>query len=275
MIRQIALQLSLIVLFVVLGRPEYASAGVPVRHDDPNCRRCHSGADATAVSPAGERSRCTGCHQQATAKDDDGLSFHGDSRVSCTHCHRYHDPDVVLTARGDISLAALAGVDREHCRACHAPGRRLDQLSAGHEAAAAVYHRDATVLAGLSPSAACRGCHSRDTGIAAWQGAIEGRAISFADHTSHPCEVVVQPGQATVGSWIQQDIDPRLRLPGGKIECVTCHDLTAKTPDLLVAFDRPRDLCLGCHLLKRETPGPIAALDLTLAKKSQRYEGIN
>ncbi len=273
--RQLARHLALVTLVVALGWIPARAGEDPGPHGDTDCRRCHANQEATAASVAAAREICTGCHRQATAATADRSLFHADVQVSCTHCHRYHEPDVVATTRGEVSLAALADVDLAHCRTCHAPGRRLDQLSAGHEAAAEIYHRQASTLAALSPSAACRGCHSRDSGVAAWQAAVEGQVVSLADHASHPCEVVVRPGQATVGSWIQDEIDPRLQLPGGRIECVTCHDLTATTPDLLVAFDRPRDLCVGCHRLKREAPGPIAALDLTSAKNTQRFKGIN
>ncbi len=226
-------------------------------------------AAATAARQlAADRAICLRCHATAIATTPAGLPFHADAQAPCVRCHRYHEPDVVQTGRGTLSLASLAGVDREHCRPCHGAGARRERLSAGHLAAAAIYHGNAAALAPLSPSAACRACHDRDTASSDWLGAVEGQAIAFAAHSSHPTEIRVRPGQPTAASWIREDIDPRLVLPGGRIECVTCHDLTSGTPDLLVAFERPRDLCLGCHLLKQEAPQTITVLDLTAAQKS-------
>jgi predicted CXXCH cytochrome family protein len=235
-------------------------------HDQARCNRCHGdGAAAGAVSL--DREACTGCHVKAARGDGQPQAlFHGDQSQSCVRCHRYHDADTVITPGGSLSLAALAGVDREHCRTCHQPQARRDRLSPGHEAAAALYHERAADLAGLSPSAACRACHSQGAGVEAWRHAVEGRAIAFADHTSHPCEIAVHPGQATVGSRIRPDIDPRLNLPAGQLECVTCHDLTADTPSSLVAFAAPSDLCLGCHQLKQPEPTTIVAIDLMSPK---------
>jgi predicted CXXCH cytochrome family protein len=42
-------------------------------------------------------------------------------------------------------------------------------------------------------------------------------------------------------------LDSRIRLFQGKIECVTCHDLTETADDLLVRFEAKYDLCTGCH----------------------------
>ncbi len=40
---------------------------------------------------------------------------------------------------------------------------------------------------------------------------------------------------------------PRLPLPAGRLECQTCHSLTAGTKDLLIPFADPYALCNGCH----------------------------
>ena len=128
-------------------------------HDQARCHRCHGGGAAVG-SVTLDREACTGCHVKAARGDGQAQAlFHGDQSQSCVRCHRYHDADTVITPRGSLSLAALEGVDREHCRTCHQPQARRDRLSPGHEAAAALYHEHAADLAGLSPSAACRACH--------------------------------------------------------------------------------------------------------------------
>lgn len=243
------------------------SPAVAAGHDDARCDRCHGAAAAAVGTVSVERDACTRCHVKAAraAGQPDAL-FHADPSQSCVRCHRYHDPQTVVTARGNLDLAALAGVNPEHCRTCHQPRARRDRLSPGHEAAATLYHERAGDLVGLSPSAACRACHGRNATLVAWRGASDSQPISFADHTSHPCDVPVRPGQATIGSRIRPDIDPRLAMPGGRLECVTCHDLTAETTSSLVAFADPRDLCLGCHQLKEPEPTTIAAIDLISPK---------
>jgi predicted CXXCH cytochrome family protein len=251
--------LPLLVILLILALP---AGGLAAGHDDASCRGCHAGGVASAADP----SKCLQCHAATSTATTAGFSFHAGTRKSCVDCHRFHDADVIATSRGDVSLAGLAGVDREHCRACHRSGARRERLSAGHLAAAGLYHANTSALAPLSPSAACRACHDRDSASSSWLGAVEGRLIVLDQHQSHPCEIAVRPGQATIGSWIRDDIDPRLVLPGGRIECVTCHDLTAGTPGLLVSLGQPADLCLGCHLLKKQAAPAITALALTTAK---------
>jgi hypothetical protein len=122
-------------------------------------------------------------------------------------------------------------------------------LSEGHRRAAAIFHRDYRYLNGISVSEACLLCHG--TGRAA-RGELtslaEGaRVPTFDPHGSHPTGIDVRPGRRKAGSRILRNIDPKLELVGGRIECITCHSLTAQTPYRLVEFETRENLCRSCH----------------------------
>jgi hypothetical protein len=45
------------------------------------------------------------------------------------------------------------------------------------------------------------------------------------------------------------ELDPKLVLVGGKVSCVTCHDLLNPEKDHLVRNDMGKDLCSECHTM--------------------------
>ncbi len=232
--------------------PEPVSASAP--HDGVSCTVCHGRGDRARSAGETElvrQDRCLDCH--ATAADAASSSiFHGQGR--CLGCHTFHDPGVVTTAAGTIDLAALAGVNRAHCRACHDGKGPLADLSESHRAAGRLYHEQADRLAGLPGSTPCLWCHS-EANATTWQAAATGDRIAFAEHASHPFGIPVKPGQGAVVRRMRDVIDPRIPLPEGRLECVSCHQLTAATRDRLIPFPSPKQLCLGCHQLNDQGGG--------------------
>jgi len=253
---------GLLVAAACLAAVAAAASDVPEAHRRLDCRRCHQSigtAESLQDSPR-IGALCVDCHTTAPATAAAGLSFHAGRGRRCQSCHAFHDLDVVDTGLGQVSLAALDTATVAHCRSCHAAGADPTALSDGHRAAAVLYHEQAAQLREVSPSAACLRCHSRGAATA-WTAGVKGDLILFEEHASHPVGIAVTPGAATALSWIQPEIDPRLPLPGGRVECQTCHAITADTKDRLIPFARPKDLCLGCHRLKpAPAPGPRAVL---------------
>lgn len=232
--------------------------------DDPHagiaCSTCHGARAVRAVAARGldapdpRSSTCRDCHRVAGrsgTRDAGGareaLGFHRDATADCTSCHSFHEPQRLQTAAGQLRIgsAGLTGTVPGHCAACHAQGSVLANLSPAHREAAALYHRDAALLAEASPSQGCLNCHAAGT-TSDWIDAASER-LTFNLHATHPLGVDVVPGSGQDERRLQASLDPRLRLFEGRIECQTCHSLTAATADLLVPFEQPYDLCLGCH----------------------------
>lgn len=247
-----------------------AQAASPATGKDPHaelsCAMCHRGASARAASfaAAGEpdpRSRtCRECHRDLARRAGGtaaALGFHRDKAADCAACHLFHERGRLKTAVGDLRTgqAGLARAVPGHCAACHADGAALGNLSPAHRAAAALYHRDAAQLADVSPSQGCLNCHAAGSG-SNWQQQAGGQTLTFNLHATHPLGVAVVAGSGRDERSIRPDLDPRLRLFDGRIECQTCHSLTTTTTDLLVDFAQPHDLCLGCHQLRNARPGP-------------------
>ena len=66
---------------------------------------------------------------------------------------------------------------------------------------------------------------------------------------------------------IRRELDPRIRLFDGDMECQTCHQLATRTRYALAAVESPKALCLGCHEFKR---GATPMGDRSLLASSDR-----
>ncbi|MFO7610847.1 MAG: cytochrome c3 family protein [Candidatus Krumholzibacteriia bacterium] len=238
-----------------------AAVAAPTGHDGISCRLCHADAGAVAAGggmPAAQQ-QCLACHPGARQAGP-APSFHGRGR--CLDCHGFHAPGTVTTAAGTLALEDLAGVARDHCLACHDGKGRLADLSDAHRAAGRLYHEHAASLRERSPSTPCLWCHS-DSRSTDWQAVPAADRLAFAEHASHPIGIPVRPGQGPVVRRMREVIDPRIPLPGGRLECVSCHQLTAATEDRLIPFPTAQELCVGCHQLNEPADRrPLAAAGL-------------
>ncbi len=265
---------------LLLSAASVAANGLSASAADPHegiaCARCHLGAAARAVATAGPddpdpRSRaCRTCHRDVSAKGSPAsrqLGFHDDPKADCAGCHTFHDLGRLKTSVGTLTMPAegLGDGVPAHCAGCHEPGADLSKLSPAHRAAAALYHRDAALLAGQSPSQGCLNCHASGSG-STWQGDAGGESLTFNQHATHPLGVEAVAGSGHDERRLRSPIDPRLRLFDGKVECQTCHSLTGGQRDLLVAFPTQPELCLGCHQLKNSGPTADTRLMASMAE---------
>jgi len=249
--KQLIASCTLMVAGILLIQGPVAAAPAPVAHNNAPCGSCHEGG-AAAVSHLAVKAACVACHRSAHQSGETGWS--GETRPidylrrndNCIQCHSFHDAAKVLTRAGAIDLRELADVDPGHCRACHGPRGDIATLSPAHLAAARLYHEDLASLRNLSLSDACLTCHSNNSS-SPWQGTAPGRILAFNEHASHPFGMRVTPGSGDSSNWIAHEIDPRLPLFRGRMECQTCHLLTADNDDLMVPFPAKYDLCKGCH----------------------------
>lgn len=271
-----ALVAVLLLSATAAGAAEASRSDAANPHAGISCSLCHGRVATRAVLAADgagpdPRSRaCRECHRDSrlrTSGTGAALGFHGDPAADCVGCHAFHEPGRVKTAAGDVRTGGnlLAPAASGHCAACHADGADLANLSPAHRAAAGLYHREAATLATQTPSEACLNCHAAGTG-SPWLRATGGQVLTFNPHASHPLGIEVIAGSGRDERSLRADLDPRLRLFDGRLECQTCHSLTAATEDLLVPFEQPYDLCLGCHKLRNPQPSSARrALMATMA----------
>lgn len=217
-----------------------AAAGAdPAGHGGLDCAACHQGSEVVRDTAA---RACLECHDPQPA----AVSFHAAARGRCTDCHSFHAPER-LVAGGDAFAHDLGNRDvTRHCAACHDGAGGTDGLSEGHRAATALYHGEPELLAQLTPSEACLLCHSRDDADPLLLALVDSPP-RFHAHASHPYGAPVAAAWNDGGFRIRDEVDPRLPLYDGRMECATCHDLTDDLPDRLVRFDTPMQMCLGCH----------------------------
>ena len=230
--------------------PAAAGSRNPAEHSQTDCAQCHSliaqtdNSDPTTVNLS---SRCRDCHGTLTEIDNQpATTFHKNPDRPCTDCHFFHDTEM-LTVAGTIFRFDFEGNSAAfQCYACHTDGMSLGNLSPGHQLAKKLYHTDSRLMTTLSPSETCMACHTSGSAVAA----VEMNGLTpprFSQHATHPLGVTVLPGSGNVTNQIRQQLDTRLPLHDGRVECQSCHSLTSKTAKNLINFDNTYDLCLGCH----------------------------
>jgi len=236
----------LMVLGVLLLASLNASAQIePPAHSGAECAGCHGGGVAPQRNAAQVSRECLSCHRMDRLRAGTA-SVHGRQNNRCLECHSFHAPTQVTVASNPSNRVPVGSLDSAHCQGCHGPSGNLGHLSPAHRTAAELYHTQAQQLQNTSPSEACLNCHSNLT-ASAWQSKTDGAALAFNEHASHPYGIRVIPGSGNSSNWIAYDIDPRLPLFDGRMECQTCHLLTAGTEDLMIPFETKYDLCKGCH----------------------------
>ncbi|MBN2332502.1 MAG: cytochrome c3 family protein [Deltaproteobacteria bacterium] len=191
--------------------------------------------------------------------------------LTCSTCHYMHEHDdqpyhdqAVFLRRNSVGQA--------FCQECHQQGFMMNR-TLGHSLAKSDAHytpygssaaadsfggTDASPLLDES-SSACLTCHdgsiARDEGTTEMSaGAISlGAGIWRHDgdygRNSHPLGVRYGDARRRRSGYRDAAMLPSvIRLPGGKVECVSCHNPYSTNDSLLVIDNRGSRLCLTCHL---------------------------
>lgn len=181
-----------------------------------------------------------------------------DGSITCLTCHEprpsYRDFPSVRLRKPSGDAAHSSGF----CGTCHG-------ASAGHSAAG--MHWRAMGVAHLGVDQAhdgamshtldvatktCLGCHDGVTAADSHRPAAldGGRGYAGESRRSHPVGVPYPswPGRQDRGKFHPMATLPRkIRLPGGRVSCVSCHDLYAPRDDLLAVPLEGSELCFACH----------------------------
>jgi predicted CXXCH cytochrome family protein len=185
-------------------------------------------AEASALPLQAGRMTCLTCHDEGSPQRHARAAERGDDMLRegltpAALCVRCHDPR--SATRYDLHGAALR---RAHLLWAEPGwGRPATQGGAGG-------------AAGGTASAECLGCHDG-------MGAVEARYTSgtpaWAD--AHPVGVEYRAQRGSLRPL--HALDRTLVLPGGRVECASCHSLYSREPDLLVMSNQRSALCLACH----------------------------
>lgn len=245
---QAALRL-LVPAVAVGGIPPISNAGEPGQQ--------RSLADKFRYGP-GVTNHPVGIVPSAAVRIPSSWPLDADGTITCLTCHRRLPPWQGATS------AYLRDFDGEQddwsgfCAKCHAAdGQRT--AAATHWMAVRVAHvkgdatRSPRSTASLdAQSRRCMGCHD---GVSAsdadnttpWN---RGRGYVGDRRRNHPVGVRYPnrtPRKFGVRFRPAALVPKQVRLPGGKVSCVSCHDLYAKSRSLLTVPIERSALCFACH----------------------------
>ncbi len=212
------------------------------------CLRCHTEVKVTMSHPVGVK---------PTFKLPLDMPLDWKGEMTCTTCHRMHgDDDNRFFFNNKFLRRNSTG--KAFCLECH-QNNFLSNRSMGHSVAQnAAHYTPRDSFAGEAKidesSASCLTCH--DGSLAKDEGsAIIERTAGIWRHggqsnrSSHPLGVSYSRAHARKPHAYRPmaELPRTVRLPGGKVECVSCHNLYAKDECLLAVSNERSRLCLTCH----------------------------
>jgi predicted CXXCH cytochrome family protein len=151
---------------------------------------------------------------------------------------------------------------RDLCLPCHTPHMTraaTPALDGEPSATDSIHPYQSTQVELSSASLMCLSCHdgvvARDVYSRAHSTALSAQlgasTLGVSPLRSHPVGVRYPAGERNYRPAAAVTGDGRIQLPGGRLQCTTCHDPhnAAGVPGMLVKSNRRSDLCLSCHQL--------------------------
>ncbi|MFH0980424.1 MAG: cytochrome c3 family protein [Planctomycetota bacterium] len=214
-------------------------------------------ADKLRSGP-GATNHPVGVRPSGMVRVPDGWPVADDGSITCLTCHRQLPP---LEGAAQAYLRDFFEEDAEpleFCRKCHSDdtGRSAAAL---HWLAVGEAHVDDEATGSrrsggpLDPeSRRCMGCHDGVNAVEAQNTTGGGRGVGdlgdrsrnhpvgvrYPEHTTRNRTVPLRPMSL---------LPNEIRLPDGKVSCVSCHDLYATDRDRLTVPIERSALCFSCH----------------------------
>jgi predicted CXXCH cytochrome family protein len=186
-----------------------------------------------------------------------GWPLGADGAITCSTCHEAIPSLEGATEFHLREFDATTGASRDFCVKCHGDGS-APTAGSMHWMAVGVAHvkRETGRYKGNygmpdAESRRCLGCHDGVTAAEHMNSPLGKGARSVGDRRrSHPVGMEYRDDRlAAVGTRLRPaGLLPRqVRLPGGSVSCVSCHDLYANEPHRLAVPITGSKLCLTCH----------------------------
>lgn len=167
----------------------------------------------------------------------------------------------ILGSKHDFSNDGRIG--RDLCLPCHTPHIAATQAPLLTERGASndpvrAYGTKAAQLD--AASLVCLSCHDGTVARDVYAGShamtwsdrsVGGVAPGASRLTNHPVGIEYPDGREKYASSAAVTSDGWVKLPGGRIQCTTCHDPhnSRRIPKMLVISNERSKLCLTCHRL--------------------------
>ena len=208
----------------LFSHPVNVIPSIPIPDDFPltdgriTCRTCHTGGDERIHSNALTGEQTSGTWREALT----------DVRF-CAQCH--------LGNGTEVSMAHGTGIGRAHLRWSDALDEQTWQYADS---------RTAPLGSMTETQDACLSCH--DGGMSG-----DGSSLTFPGgmrSERHPIGVPYAPfadRRATSKLVPISELDGRIRLFGGNVECGSCHSVYSPESSLLVMSNYGSGLCFACH----------------------------
>lgn len=223
-----------------------ASTNLFVTDIEAICLRCHRDIRLSMTHP-------TAVKPSFSLPSDMYLDWKGE--LTCTTCHYMHHDGDTPYGRGNDKHLRRSSTGRAFCMECH-DRDDLTLRALVHSLAEAKAHRrfDERDPGGSldDSSVQCLTCHdgsiSGDAGTTSLGSGLW-RHDTDVGRNSHPIGVDYSEAYRDAPrEYVEMGaIPPEIVLPGGKVECVSCHNLYAQNEYLLSVTNQGSRLCLTCH----------------------------
>ncbi len=194
-----------------------------------------------------------GVAPSANIRIPEGWPLEFDGTIGCKTCHT----QLPSMSGGDAHLRPVDGEpvqQRTFCSTCHQQ-RGVRDASGLHWMAVGSAHvkrRQDNRFGGRmdSESRRCLSCHDGVSASNAVNGTRGGGSF-FALHKNHPIGVDYPPRHEPGTSAYRHptSLPETVRIPDGKVSCVSCHDLYAHRKNLLTVTTDNSALCFTCHAM--------------------------
>jgi predicted CXXCH cytochrome family protein len=187
--------------------------------------------DGWPLGPGGTIT-CSTCHESFPGTQTGYASLRqtdyrpADAPAFCGRCHAYDYGGSAVSAHWQVVGKAHVLLDDDRA---WASGGALDYASRQ-----------------------CLGCHDGVNARESVNGLGSGGAgiMSGRWHGEHPIGQDYQRSRKSRSASPMRPVqllDPEIRLPGGRVSCVSCHNLYSATPGRLAVPINESRLCLSCH----------------------------
>ncbi|MEA3348076.1 MAG: cytochrome c3 family protein [Pseudomonadota bacterium] len=231
-------------------RPDEAATNLFVADIETLCLRCHTGVKLAMSHPIGVK---------PTFKLPLDMPLDWKGELTCTTCHRMHGKDENRFFSSNKFLRRNS-TGKAFCFECHQENF-LSNRSLGHSVAQNTAHYTPvesfareTEATNDESSTSCLTCHdgslASDEGSAVvQQTAGIWRHGGYSNRTSHPLGVSYGEALRKKPHAYRQmaSLPSTIRLPGGNVECISCHNLYSNNERLLSVSNERSRLCLSCH----------------------------